>query len=180
MVTPTSSQITALKRLAEETLDLIYAECNKLLQVGQTAYRGTCKHHPSATFPLRATPLGASQDTSSHLHKNGQHTVDIIEVEFTQRDFEEHSSFTNTIVERVYEWAQQNSGHQLDPEKLESLAYKEARSWITDGFTEADYRTGWDCWNEGEHRCRHTYAQRDLESMAAESIVKIATYAGRG
>ena len=165
--------------LVSETLELINAERDKPLQAGQAAHRGVCTHHPSAAFPLRATRQGASEDTNNHIHTNGNHTVDIIEIEFTQKDAEALIEFTNTICELVIEWAEQVPD-KLDPIKLETVAYKEARSWIADGFSQADYRTGWDCWIEDKLHCRHTYAQMNFESMTAESIMKIATCARHG
>lgn len=77
---PSPELADALARMAGDLLASIEAEQNKPLVSGDSAFRGSCKWHPNAEFPMRASRAGAREDIASHSATPGSHWVDVDEV----------------------------------------------------------------------------------------------------
>lgn len=69
----TPHHVDPLATTIANLIDQIEADQNLPITPGQTAYRGGCKDHPNATFPLRATMTGAQEDKISHGSTPGSH-----------------------------------------------------------------------------------------------------------
>lgn len=77
---PSPELAAALAKMAGDLLASIEAEQNKPLVAGEPAYRGNCKWHPIADFPLRGSRAGAREDNASHSSTPGSHWVDVEEI----------------------------------------------------------------------------------------------------
>lgn len=87
-------------------------------------------------------------------------------------DHTSNANLVETITNLTREWASR-ADVILNPETLNNAAIKTAHSWQLDGFTQTNFLTGWECWNEATS-CQHTATDADFGSMVAELIVKVA------
>lgn len=71
------AQARAFTSLARDIVAQIETEQARPLVPGKSGHRGTCRYHPNAGFPIRATRCGASEDVATHINQPGSHSVNI-------------------------------------------------------------------------------------------------------